>query len=148
MISSLPNGSLIHQVYVKKNHSLMVLLPTKFMPKRIIVSDIFMVDLITIQFIVKEKSYPQFILKEKSHLITTTHFSNSYSSSQISKICKLLTQSATLILTFLHPLPLFSFLSPIDHISKIHAKKNIKTIFMPFRSTKDKSYPMFGPRVY
>jgi hypothetical protein len=42
-----------------------------------------------------------------------------------------------------------------DHISKILAKKNIKTIFKPFktlkqsfRSAKDKSDPMLGPRVY
>jgi hypothetical protein len=42
-----------------------------------------------------------------------------------------------------------------DHISKILTKKNIKTIFKPFktlkqsfRSTKDKFDPMLGPRIY
>jgi hypothetical protein len=42
-----------------------------------------------------------------------------------------------------------------DHISKLLAKKNIKTLFKPyktlkqlFRTAKDKSDPMLGPRVY
>jgi hypothetical protein len=42
-----------------------------------------------------------------------------------------------------------------DHISKILAKKNIKTLFKPcktlkqlFRTTKDKPDPMLGPSVY
>jgi len=43
----------------------------------------------------------------------------------------------------------------IDHISKIIAKKNIKTLFKPhknlkqlFRTAKDKFDPMFGQGLY
>jgi hypothetical protein len=78
------------------------------------------------------------------------------------KLINIFSHLATLSQTFLPtlPLPLALFSLPYiqgitDHISKILAKKNIKTIFKPFKTlkqsfrfAKDKSDPMIGPRVY
>ena len=78
------------------------------------------------------------------------------------KLTKLFAQLATLSPTFLPPLPppltllsLPYIQGTTDHISKILAKKNIKTVFKPFKtlkqsfkSSKDKFDPMLAPGVY
>jgi hypothetical protein len=87
------------------------------------------------------------------------HLANGYSISQINKSFRSTCHSKsknppTSSLPLAHiSLPYIQ--GTTDHISKILAKKNIKTFFKPcktlkqlFKTAKDKSDPMLGPRVY
>jgi hypothetical protein len=103
-------------------------------------------------------SSPQFLEKEKSHL-TKALVANGYSISQINKAFHSTHNSQSKNPPSSSP-PLAHISLPyiqgiIDHISRILAKKNIKTFFKPcktlkqlFKTAKDKSDPMLGPRVY
>jgi hypothetical protein len=96
--------------------------------------------------------------KEKAHL-TNALRSNGYSTSQINKSFHLALHSRTKKAPSSTP-PLALISLPyihgiIDHISKLLAKKNIKTLFKPhktlkhlFRTAKDKSDPMLSQGVY
>jgi hypothetical protein len=104
-------------------------------------------------------SAPQFLAKEKAHL-TNTLLSNGYSLTQINqafysannpnpkpKITSSSLPHALISLPYIQ--------GTTDRISKLLAKKNIKTIFKPFktlkqlfRSAKDKTDPMLGLGVY
>jgi hypothetical protein len=84
-------------------------------------------------------SDPHFLEKEKSHL-TKTLLSNGYSISQIyHAFCSINnTKPKTSAFSTL-PLALISLpyiQGTIDHISKLLAKKNIKTMFKPYKTLK------------
>jgi hypothetical protein len=84
--------------------------------------------------------------------------SNGYSISQINRAFHLACNPKSKNTSSSPPLALVSLpyiQGTTDHISKILAKKNIKTLFKPyktlkhlFRTTKDKPDPMLGPGVY
>jgi hypothetical protein len=95
------------------------------------------------------KSSPQFLANEKAYL-TKTLLSNGYSLSQITHAFCSTSNPKPKITSPSSPHRALIFLSyiqgTIDQISKILAKKNIKTIFKPyktleqlFRNAKDKS---------
>jgi hypothetical protein len=100
-------------------------------------------------------STPQCLVEEKAHL-TKSLLSNGYSLSQINQAFrsankpKPKTSSSSTPPCALLSLPYIQ--GTIDHIVKLLAKKNIKTMFKPhktlkqlFRTAKDKSDSMLGP---
>jgi hypothetical protein len=153
LISRLPDGSISHQVYRKKTHTDRYLNasshhhPTQ---KYVVLK-----TLVTRAIC---NSSPQFLAKEKAHL-TKTLLSNGYSLSQITHaFCSTNNPKPKITSPSSPPHALISLpyiQGTTDHISKLLAKKNIKTIFKPyktlkqlFRTAKDKSDPMLGPGVY
>jgi hypothetical protein len=101
---------------------------------------------------------PQFLAEEKTHL-TKTLLSNGYSLSQINHAFHLANNPKSKISSSSSaPCALISLpyiQGTTVHFSKRLAKKNIKTVFKPykthkqlFRTAKDKSHPMLGLGVY